>query len=113
MALLLIFLILVIVLGWHFIFALLGGVLVIGAAGIFLAIASVVMFCVAVLISLSLPGAVALTIGGIFTLWTIIAIILAPVLFPLLLPLFIIFAVLAAKQKKQNVRPIKIINGDD
>lgn len=98
MALSLILLILLIVVGWHFIFAFLGGVLIIGAAGIFIAIVSIVMFCLAVLISLSLPGVVALTIGVIFTIWTIIAIILAPILIPILLPLFIIFAVLAKRR---------------
>lgn len=113
MALLLIFLILLVVVGWHFIFALLGGVLIIGAAGIFIAIASIVMFCVAILLSLSLPGVVGLMIGGIFAIWTLVAIILAPILFPILLPLLIIFTVLSMKQKKTKHRPIKIINEDE
>ena len=113
MALLLILLILLTVVGWHFIFALLGGVLIIGAAGIFIAIASIVMFCVAVLASLSLSGAVGLAAGGVFAIWTLIAIILAPILFPIVFPLFIIFAVLSIKQRKITHRPIKIINGDE
>ncbi len=100
MTLLLILLILLVVFGWHFIFALLGGVLIISATGIFLAIASILLFCVSVLISVSLPGAVALAMVAIFAIWTIIAIILAPVLFPIILPLFIIFSFLAAKQRK-------------
>ncbi len=114
MTLLLILLILFVVMGWHFVFALLGGVLIISAAGIFIAIASIVMFCVAVLISLSLPGAFALIIGGVFAIWTIIAIVLAPILFPIVLPLFIIFAVLVQYSKRTTRRPpIKIINKDD
>ena len=110
MALFLIFLILLVVVGWHFIFALLGGVLIIGAAGIFIAIASIVIFCVAVLVSLSIPGAVALAIGGVFAIWTIVAIALAPILFPIILPLFIIFAALSIRQKKTKRPPIKIVN---
>ena len=113
MALLLIFLILFVIVGWHFIFALLGGVLIISAAGIFIAIASIVVFCVAVLVGLTLPGVVGLTIGGIFAVWTIIAIILAPILFPIVLPLFIIFAALAIRQRNTKRRPIKILNEDD
>lgn len=113
MVLSLIILILLVILGWHFIFALLGGVLIIGAAGIFIAIASIVMFCVAVLVSLSLPGAVGLIIGGVFAIWTIIAIILTPILFPIVLPLLIIYAVISAKQRREIERPIKIINPND
>ncbi|MDP3559106.1 MAG: hypothetical protein Q8R79_01965 [Legionellaceae bacterium] len=100
MTLFLILLILLLVIGWHFIFALLGGVLIIGAVGIFLAIASIMMFCVAVLISVSLPGTVALIIGGVFAIWTVVAIVLAPILFPIVLPLFIIYAVLSTRQRK-------------
>ena len=100
MTLLLILLILLVIFGWHFIFAMLGGVLIIGAAGIFVAIASIVIFCVAILISLSIPGAFALVIGAIFAIWTIIAIILAPILFPIVLPLFIIFVFLVIRHRK-------------
>ena len=102
MILLLIVLILLVIVGWHFIFALLGGVLIISAVGIFIAIASIIMFCMAVLGSLFLSGAVALAIGAIFALWTIIAIILAPILFPIVFPLFIIYAFLAARQRKKS-----------
>ena len=101
MTLLLILFILLVIGGWHLIFTLLGGVLIIGAAGIFVAIASIAFFCVALLVSLSLPGTIALAIGAVFAIWTIVAIILAPILFPIVLPLFIIFAFLAAKQRKE------------
>ncbi len=104
MTLLLIFLILLAVVGWHFIYVLLGGVLIIGAAGIFIAIASIVMFCVAVLVSLSLSSAIGLAIGVIFAIWTLIAIILSPVLFPIIFPLFIIFVILSIRQRKKIVR---------
>ena len=100
MALILILLILLVIVGWHFIFALLGGVLIIGAAGIYIAVASIVMFCVAVLMLLSIPGAIGILIGSIFAIWTIIAIFLAPILFPIVLPLFIIYAALAIRQNK-------------
>ena len=102
MILLLIVLILLVIVGWHLIFPLLGGVFIIGAGGILMAIVSIVLFCIALLISLSLPGAVALAIGAIFALWTIIAIILAPILFPIVFPLFIIYAFLAARQRKKS-----------
>lgn len=113
MILFLMILILLAIVGWHFIFVLLGGVLVIGAAGIFLAIASIMIFCVAMLVCLSFSGVVGLTIGGIFAIWTIIAIILAPILFPIVFPLFVIFAALTMRQRKINRRPVKIINPDE
>lgn len=105
MPLLLILLILLVVGGWHFIFTFLGGVLIIGAAGIFIAIVSIVMFCVAVLMCLVLPGVVALVIMGVFVIWTVIAIVLAPILFPILLPLLIILAFVEIRMKKNRVQP--------
>lgn len=102
MSLFLIFLILCVVFGWHFIFAFLGGVLVISAIGIFMAIASIVFFCIAVLLLLTFPGLAGLFVGGIFVIWTLIAIFLVPILFPIVLPLLIIFAFLAVHQKKNN-----------
>ena len=109
MPLLLILLILFVIVGWHFIFGLLGGVLIISAAGIFIAIVSIIIFCMAVLGSLFLSGAIGLVIGGVFVIWTIVAIILAPILFPIVLPLLIIFAVLAIRQREKRNRPIKIV----
>lgn len=103
MTLLLIFIILCMVLGWHFVFAFLGGVFIIGAAGIFIAIASIVIFCIGVLLLLSSPAlTVGLVIGVIFAFWTLFAIIIAPILFPIVLPLFIIYAVLAIRQRRNN-----------
>lgn len=107
MAFLLLLLIVFAVVGWHFMFALLGGVLIIGAAGIVIAIASIIMFCVAVLACLFFSGVIGLTVGGIFAIWTLIAIILAPILFPIVFPLFIIFVALAIRQRKTNRRNIK------
>ena len=100
MTLLLILLILLVIGGWHFVFAFLGGVLIIGATGILIAIASIVIFCIALLTSLSLPGMAVLMVGAVFAIWTIIAIILSPILFPIVLPLFIIFAYISARQRK-------------
>lgn len=113
MILFLICFILCVVIGWHVMFAFLGGVLILGAVGIFITIGSIVMFCVAVLVSLSIPGAIGLVVGGVFAIWTLIAIILTPVLFPILLPLLIIYAVISAKQRREAGRPIKIIYPND
>ncbi len=113
MTFLLICLILMLVFGWHFIFALLGGVLIIGALGIFIAIASIVLFCIAVVLILTLPGAVGVIIGVIFALWTLVAIVLAPVLFPIVLPLFIIFAFLVHRQRNNKKLPYKPLDRQD
>ncbi len=102
----LLFLILTSVIGWHILFALvLGGVFAISAMGLVVIIASVVVFCALVLLLFlfTIPGIFIL--GLIFTIWTLIAIVLFPILFPILLPLFIIFGFIAYVRRK-NIRKL-------
>ncbi len=57
-------------------------------------VASVVLFCVIILLSLLFSGAGVLLLGLIGLVWVVAALIFFPVLFPILLPLLIIMLVI-------------------
>lgn len=98
----LIFIILAVVLGWHILFALLGGVIAVSAIIWVMVIISIVIFCIVVLLAFIFTGFIGLGIGVIFTLWTIVTIIFFPLLFPVLLPLFIIYAFITYIRRRQQ-----------
>lgn len=95
---------LLLVIGWHFIFPLLGGVIIISSAIWIAIIASVVGFSIAILLLFIFSGIglILLTVGAIIA--AIIGIFLFPILFPILIPLLIILAVIAynMRRKKQK-----------
>ena len=103
----LVFLILVLVIGWHIIFSILGGVFLIGATAWGIAIVSVMVFAIGILMLFLFTGVAGIVIGVLFAIWTIIAIILFPILFPLLLPLFIIYAFISFTRKCKKNSTIK------
>jgi len=98
----LIFLILALVIGWHVIFALLGGAIIIGTAVWTMAVIGILVFCIAMLVAFSLTGLAGLLIGIFFAIWTVVAIIAFPILFPILLPLFIIYAFISMMRRKRQ-----------
>lgn len=100
----LIFLILALVLGWHILFAILGGAIVIGAGIWAMAIIGIVVFCIAILVAFFLTGFASVALGIIFAIWTLIAIVLFPILFPILLPLFIIYAFISYMRRKKKIK---------
>lgn len=102
MLIFLIFLILALVIGWHIIFALLGGAVIIGTGVWSMAVIGIVVFCIAVLIAFFLTGLAGLLIGIFFAIWTVVAIIAFPILFPILLPLFIIYAFISIMRRKKK-----------
>jgi hypothetical protein len=105
--LLTLFLIFVLLLGWNFFFPLLGGVILITAVVWSLAIASITVFCLALLLIFIFTGLGATVLGIILAIWTIIAILLFPVLFPILLPLFIVFLFVSyVLRKKRNKKDL-------
>lgn len=95
--------ILAIVIGWHVIFAILGGAIVIGAAVWGIAIVSIVVFCFAVLLLFLFTGIGTLIIGSILVVWTLIAILLSPILLPILLPLLIVFGFICYTRRKKRI----------
>lgn len=98
------FLIFVLLLGWNFFFPLLGGVILITAVVWSLVIASITVFCLAILLVFLFSGLGATILGAILAIWTVIAILLFPVLFPILLPLFLVFMFVSYVLRKRRNR---------
>lgn len=100
------FIILALVIGWHLIFPIMGGVIAITATIWFALLASIVVFCIAVMMLFALTGFGIVAICVFFAVWTGVAVVLFPVIFPILLPLFIIFLFVAIYRKvKRNRNP--------
>jgi hypothetical protein len=96
--------ILILVLGWHILFPLLGGVIAISALVWGLIIGSILIFCLVILLLFALGGIGVFIVGGLFAVWTLIAIVLFPVLFPILLPLLIIWIFVAVLRSNKKVQ---------
>ena len=94
--------ILIVVVGWQFAFPILGGIVAISAVAWGLTVASIVIFCTAILLLFIFTGIGALFVGAPLFVWTVIAIILFPILFPIMLPLFILFLFVALLRRKSN-----------
>lgn len=90
------------VVGWHLIFPILGGVIAITATAWIFIVGSIAAFCIAILLLFIFTG-VGIFVLGIFALiWTVIAVVLFPFLFPILIPLFIIFLFISLLRRKQT-----------
>ena len=98
----LVFFILALVIGWHIIFALLGGAIVVTTGVWTMAVIGIVVFCIAILITFFLTGLAGILLGVFFAIWTVVAVIAFPILFPILLPLFIIYAFISMMRRKKK-----------
>jgi hypothetical protein len=97
----LILLILLFAIGGHFLLGALGVTLVL-TAGLWVAIiASIVIFCVAIVLFFVFTGIGMLIVGGFSLIWVILALVLFPVLLPILLPLLVVLAFIGMIRKKQ------------
>lgn len=99
-----IILVLAIVLGWHLLFPLIGGVLAITGIVWFFLVGSIAAFCIALLLILIVTGTGIFVVGALALVWTIVAIVLFPILFPILLPLFIILLVISYLRRKKKLQ---------
>jgi len=88
------------VLSWHLIFPIMGGVVAIGAAAWMMITLAIAAVCAAILLVFIFSGIGLLLFGiGVF-IAIIIAITFFPVLFPVLLPLFILFLIIGYIRNK-------------
>lgn len=88
-------LMLVLVAAWHLLLPLMGISMAITASVWGIAIATVVMLCIATLLFFVFTG-IGIFILGIFVfVWTILAIALFPLLFPVLIPVLLLMLVVA------------------
>ena len=100
-----IFLILLLVFGWHFVAPVLGLAVVGSIAGLWsLGSAIIVGLCVITLLAFLLSGAWLLIISILGFLITLTGIILFPFLFPILIPIFIIMTIVSKFCKKRSTK---------
>lgn len=97
------FAIVLVVIGWHIIFPLIGGAIIVTSAVWFAIVGSIVAFCIVVLLAFIFTTGLGIFILGlIFFIWTVLAIILFPVVFPIVLPLLIIYFIIAFFRRKKT-----------
>jgi hypothetical protein len=94
-------LIIVLVVGWHLIFPILGGVIAISAIAWLFIVGSIIAFSIGILLLFFITGVGIFVLAVIALIWTVIAIILFPILFPILIPLFIIFLFISRLRRRQ------------
>ena len=98
-----IFLILLLVFGWHFVAPVLGLAVVGSIAGLWsLGSAIIVGLCVITLLAFLLSGAWLLIISILGFLITLAGVILFPFLFPILIPIFIVMAIVGKIRKRKS-----------
>lgn len=90
------------VVGWHVLFIVLGGIIVITATAWIFIVVSILAFCIAILLGLVFTGVGAFVLSLLVLAWTILAIVLFPILFPILIPLFVIFMFISYWRRKQS-----------
>lgn len=94
---------LALVIGWHLIFPILGGVIAITSIAWLVIVGSITAFCIAILLLFVFTG-VGIFVLGIFVLiWIVIAVVLFPFLFPILIPIFIIFLFISVLRRRQSI----------
>lgn len=98
-----ILILLALVIGWHLLFPLMGGVIAITAAAWFVIVGSIAAFCIGILLLFVFTGIGIFIMGLLALIGTIAAIIFFPLLFPILLPLFIVFLFVSyIRRRHQN-----------
>lgn len=90
------------VVGWHLIFPILGGVIAITTLAWLVIVGSICAFCIGILFLFVLTGTGIIVLSVIALVWLVVAIVFFPILFPLLLPLFIIFLFISYIRRKQK-----------
>ncbi len=93
---------LIIIVGWHLIFPLLGGALVITGAAWFAILATIIAFSMVMLFAFIFTGIGIFILGILFSIGVVIAIVLFPVLFPIVLPLFIVYWVVSYLRRRKK-----------
>lgn len=106
------------IIGWHLLFPIVGGIIAFTALAWGILLASIVIFCVAILLVFIFTGTGVFVLGVFAFVWMILAVIFFPIIFPVILPLFILFLLVSyfhrrkrrlemekAEAKNQGVNP--------
>lgn len=98
---LIVVLVIALILGWHIIFPIIGGAIVLTAFVWFFMLGAIILFGIAtMLLFIFTRTGVILLAGALFALY-IVGVILIPVLFPILIPLLIIFLVISLMRNRR------------
>ena len=98
-----ILILLVLVVGWHLLFPLMGGVIAITATAWLVIVGSIAAFCIGILLLFIFTGVGIFIMGLLALIGTVVAIVLFPILFPILLPLFVVFLFVSyIRRRHQN-----------
>ncbi len=96
-------LILVLVIGWHLLFPMLGIAVVVTATAWALIVATVTLFSLSILLFFIIPGMLVFVLCVIGFVWLLISLVLFPFLFPFLIPLFVIMLFVAFVRRRKKL----------
>lgn len=94
--------IIVLVIGWHVLFPMLGIAVAITATAWALIVATVTLFSLAVLLFFLLPGIIIFIVCVLGFVWLLVSLVLFPFLFPFLIPLFVLLLFSAYVMRKNK-----------
>lgn len=93
---------LILVAAWHLFLPMLGITVAISAGIWSIAVATIVLICIATLLFFIFTGIGAIILGVFVFGWTILAIALFPLLFPVLIPVLLLMLVVGLIARKKN-----------
>jgi len=96
-----ILIILGLVIGWYFLFPVLGLTLAVGAGVWGFVVASIVVLCLTIPLFFIVAGVGIIVLGLFAFVWTVLVITLFPILFPILIPLLVVVLLIALLRRKR------------
>ncbi len=101
---LIIVLVTALVLGWHIIFPIIGGAIVLTAFVWFFMLGAILLFGIATMLLFIFTRTGVILLAGVLFALYVVSVILIPVLFPILIPLLIIFLVISLMRNRKVER---------
>lgn len=101
------FVMLVLVIGYHFALPLLGVTVALTAGAWLLGVLTIVGLCLGVLLFFIIPAALVIVLAFIAFVWVVLVVSFFPILFPLLVPVLILVLVVAVITRRRNSRSKK------
>lgn len=98
---------LAIIIGWHLFFPIVGGIIAFTAVAWGILVASVIIFCVAILLVFIFTGTGIFILGAIGLAWMLLAVFFFPLVFPIVFPLFVLFIVVSHFLRKRKYRELE------
>jgi hypothetical protein len=97
-----IIIILALVIGWHFIFPLLGLTIALTGAVWGVIVGTITVLCIAIILFFIFTGVGIFILGLLAFIWGLVAIILFPIIFPIVIPLLIILLFISFLMRRRR-----------